>query len=88
MKSSEKNEQIFTIKFTENGQNLICGYGKEYTAGYSKDAEYLLGRLNDSFRPNISQIEENVIEVCFNWHEKGDDCEYEIFNLNIIEGDY
>jgi len=51
--------------------------GERYTAGTNKQKVIdLVNRLNNAHRPNVKQGNENEIYVCWNEHEKGQDCEY------------
>ena len=58
-------------------------YGVRFTAGRNKPAaQSVVFRLNQAHRPNVEQFEPNVLHICFNFHEKGEKCEFEIINLN------
>lgn len=60
-----------------NDEYLIKNSIHRYTAGYDKEKVIdLIHRLNKAHRPNIKQTARSKISVCWNDHEKHEDCNY------------
>ena len=73
-KENVMNEYILDLH--DSGNWLIKGFGKTYHAGYNKlVTQNLIERLNNAHRPNIEE-KDNSLYVCWNSHEKWEDCEY------------
>lgn len=73
------SEPLYYIDLAEEGWWLIRSKsGERYTAGDDKQKVIdLIDRLNKAHRPNILQNFINSISVCWNNHEKHEDCNYE-----------
>ncbi len=69
---------FYYLDLSDEGYWLIkTKSGERYSAGYDKQKVLsLINRLNQAHRPNIIQKELNKIWVCWNYHDKDDDCEY------------
>lgn len=69
---------FFYIELANEGYWMIKSRnGKKYTAGYDKQKiQVLVKRLNEAHRPNIHQGEIHEIFVCWNYHQKGQKCDY------------
>ena len=72
------HNNFFYIDLSDEGHWLIKSKdGKRYTAGFDKEkAEKLITKLNEAHRPNVHQGEVNEIFVCWNNHERSQDCDY------------
>lgn len=71
-------EDFFYLDLADEGYWLIRSKdGKRYTAGYDKQkVQDLIKRLNETHRQNIHQGEMHEVFVCWNYHEKGEKCDY------------
>lgn len=71
-------EAKFYLDLADEGYWLIRTHdGKRYTAGDNKSkVENLISRLNECHRPNIEQGAMHEISVCWNYHDKGEKCDY------------
>ncbi len=66
----------FYLDCHETGNWLIKINQSVYHAGYNKEsAMNLIERLNNTHRPNIEEIN-NCLYICWNHHEKHENCEY------------
>lgn len=62
----------------DDGRFTIIGYGQIFNAGYDRSkAENAVKLLNETHRPNVIQSGEDGILACFNFHDKGEKCNYE-----------
>lgn len=67
----------FYLDCADDGRWLIKRGDERYTAGYEKGKVIdLIKRLNESHRPNLEQVTENEIIVCWNDHNKGERCNW------------
>jgi hypothetical protein len=67
------DEEYWLIR-GRNGERFSVGYDKETVANFIK-------LLNNTHRPNVDQIELHKLNVCWNNHDKGDKCDYEIYEF-------
>lgn len=75
-------EEKFVLDQHEDGYFLARWHKDTYPIGRDKvKAEQVLKKLNKSHRPNL-EISENTLYICWNLHEKGDKCEYEVLVEN------
>lgn len=77
---SQHKWEVFPRK---DGTYYISNNKHTYSVGKDLNKiEIFLGILNASHNPNTEQVKPNVIEICFGNHEKGEVCNYEIWDFN------
>lgn len=72
-------EDPYYLDLSDEGPWLIRRNNPEekFTAGFDKEkAMELIEKLNGANRPNVENREINEIWVCWNNHDKWDDCDY------------
>lgn len=72
----------FYLDLSDWGPWLIKQGDKRWYAGYDKDtAIKAIDALNEAHRPNLEMADKDLV-VCWNNHEKGEKCDYEILIKN------
>ena len=57
--------------------------GYRFTAGRNKEkVQDLIEKLNKAHRPNVRQVSESIIEICWNNHERCEGCQWETFDFS------
>jgi len=75
----------FYLDLADDGRWLIKRGKERYVAGRDKAvAVKLIAKLNAAHRPNVEQTIGGDLYVCWNLHDKNEDCDYvcEIKNTN------
>lgn len=77
-------ENEYILDLSEEGHWLARWHQDTFPIGMDKDkAINVIDRLNSAHRPNL-EISDDDLVVCWNDHDKGDKCDYEI----LIENAY